>query len=113
MASPVRLLGLMLISVSFFFPSPRSRPLRSSASRSTSARVEARREGLTVRSRQSFTDVSRKTQTALRAESLLYFNGREEDRRLRIELGKAHLAGRGQVFSRKETQVFRGGFPWL
>jgi VWFA-related protein len=60
-------------------------------------RVEARQGGLTVRSRQSFTDVSRKTQTALRAESLLYFNGREQDRRLRIELGKARPAGRGQV----------------
>jgi hypothetical protein len=50
-----------------------------------------------VRSRQGFSDVSRKTETALRAESLLYFNGRDEDRRLRIELGKARPAGRGQV----------------
>jgi VWFA-related protein len=59
--------------------------------------VEARQAGLTVRSRQGFSDISRKPETALRAESLLYFNGREEDKRLRIELGKARPAGRGQV----------------
>jgi len=60
-------------------------------------RVEVRRSGVAVRSRQSFTDLSRQGQTAMRAESLLYFNGQEKDRRLRVELGKARPAGRSEV----------------
>jgi VWFA-related protein len=64
-----------------------------------SIRVEARRPGLEVRSRQSFTDLSRQTQTALRAESLLLFAGagRPEDRLLRVELGQTRPAGRQEV----------------
>jgi hypothetical protein len=60
-------------------------------------RVEVRRTGVTVRSRQSFTDLSRQGQTAMRAESLLYFSGQEKDRRLRVELGAARPAGRSEV----------------
>ena len=60
-------------------------------------RVEVRRSGVAVRSRQSFTDVSRQGQTEMRAESLLYFSGQEKDRRLRVELGKARPAGRSEV----------------
>jgi len=60
-------------------------------------RVEVRRTGVAVRSRQSFTDLSRQGQTAMRAESLLYFSGQEKDRRLRVELGAARPAGRSEV----------------
>ncbi|HEY2739143.1 MAG TPA: hypothetical protein VGK45_12120, partial [Thermoanaerobaculia bacterium] len=60
-------------------------------------RVEVRRSGVNVRSRQSFTDLSRQGQTAVRAESLLYLSGEEKDRRLRVELGQARPAGHSEV----------------
>lgn len=49
--------------------------------------VEARRPGLKVRSRNAFSDLSRRTETALKAESVLLFGGDNEDRRLIVQLG--------------------------
>lgn len=56
--------------------------------------VEVRRKGLTVRARDSFSDLSRKTEVAIKAESVLLFGGDGEDRRLRIELGEPRPVGR-------------------
>ncbi len=49
--------------------------------------VEVRRPGFTVRSRNGFSDLSRRTETALKAESVLLFGGDHEDRRLIVQLG--------------------------
>lgn len=56
--------------------------------------VEVRRKGLTVRARDGFSDLSRKTEVAIKAESVLLFGGNGEDRRLRIELGEPRPVGR-------------------
>jgi VWFA-related protein len=56
--------------------------------------VEVRRKGLTVRARDGFSDLSRRTETAIKAESVLLFGGEGEDRRLRIELGEPKPVGR-------------------
>ncbi len=56
--------------------------------------VEARRPGLAVRSRSGFSDLSRRTETAMKAESLLLFGGAQEDRRLIVELGTAKKRGK-------------------
>jgi VWFA-related protein len=50
--------------------------------------VEVRRPDLKVRSRSGFSDLSRRTETALKAESVLLFGGEHEDRRLIVQLGK-------------------------
>jgi VWFA-related protein len=50
--------------------------------------VEVRRPDLKVRSRSGFSDLSRRTETALKAESVLLFGGDHEDRRLIVQLGK-------------------------
>jgi hypothetical protein len=49
--------------------------------------VEVRRPDLKVRSRSGFSDLSRRTETALKAESVLLFGGDHEDRRLIVQLG--------------------------
>ena len=51
--------------------------------------VEVRRPGLTVRSRGGFSDLSRRTQAAMKAESVLLFGGAQDDRRLLVEVGEA------------------------
>jgi VWFA-related protein len=56
-------------------------------------RVEVLRPGLRVRTRSGFTDLSRANETARRTESVLLFGGREIDRKLQIEVGKATRAG--------------------
>lgn len=56
--------------------------------------VEVRRKGLTVRARDGFSDLSRRTEVAMKAESVLLFGGEGEDRRLRIELGAPQPVGR-------------------
>jgi len=50
--------------------------------------VEVRRAGFQVRSRGGFTDLSPRTEAAMKAESVLLFGGAEDDRRLLVELGK-------------------------
>ncbi|HVF60772.1 MAG TPA: VWA domain-containing protein [Thermoanaerobaculia bacterium] len=56
-------------------------------------RVEVLRPGLRVRTRSGFTDLSRASETARRTESVLLFGGREADRKLQVEVGKATRAG--------------------
>jgi VWFA-related protein len=56
--------------------------------------VEVRRPELTVRSRDGFTDLSKKTETAMKAESVLMFGGAAEDRRLIVQLGEPRRRGR-------------------
>jgi VWFA-related protein len=56
--------------------------------------VEVRRAGLLVRSRSSYSDLSRAAEAAMKAESVLYFGGAAEDRRLLVELGEAQRRGR-------------------
>lgn len=56
--------------------------------------VELRRPGLKVRSRSGFSDLSRRTETAIKAESLLLFGGAPETRRLIVELGQAKKKGK-------------------
>ncbi len=56
--------------------------------RGHSVTVEVRRPGLAARSRGSFSDLSRGTQAALKAESVLLFGGGQDDHRLIVELGE-------------------------
>lgn len=59
--------------------------------------VEARRPGLQVRARGGFSDLSPRTETAMKAEGVLLFGGGEQEKRLIVELGKPRRSGRGQV----------------
>jgi hypothetical protein len=56
--------------------------------------VETRRPGLVVRSRGGFSDLSRRTEVAMKAESVLLFGGAPEDRRLIVQLGEPKRRGR-------------------
>lgn len=56
--------------------------------------VEVRRPELAVRSRNGFSDLSRRTETAMKAESVLLFGGPQEERRLLVELGAPRRKGR-------------------
>jgi VWFA-related protein len=56
--------------------------------------VEVRRPGLVVRSRGGFSDLARRTEVAMKAESVLLFGGSPEDRRLIVQLGEAKRKGR-------------------
>lgn len=59
--------------------------------------VEVRRPGLKARARAGYSDLSRRTQSLVRTESVLLFGGEEEDRKLIIQLGKPERAGRKEV----------------
>lgn len=59
--------------------------------------VEPRRADLKVRARTGFSDLSRRTENAMKAESVLIFGGAEQDRRLLVQLGAPRRAGRGQI----------------
>ena len=59
--------------------------------------VEVRRPGLQVRARSGFSDLSPRTEVAFKAESVLLFGGKGEERRLRVELGESRPAGRREV----------------
>jgi VWFA-related protein len=56
-------------------------------------KVEVRRPGVEVRSREGFLDMSRGTETALKTESLLLFGGAAETERLRLQVGEPRRAG--------------------
>lgn len=59
--------------------------------------VEPRRSGLRVRARTGFSDLSRRTENAIKAESVLLFGGAERNRRLIVQLGEPRRAGRGRL----------------
>jgi VWFA-related protein len=59
--------------------------------------VEPRRAGLAVRARGGFSDLSKRTENAMKAESVLLFGGATQDRRLIVRLGEPRGAGRGQM----------------
>jgi hypothetical protein len=59
--------------------------------------VETRRAGLKVRTRGGFSDLSKRTESAMKAESALLFGGAERDRRLIVRLGEPKRAGRGRL----------------
>jgi VWFA-related protein len=59
--------------------------------------VVARRAGLRVRSRGGFSDLSKRTENAMKAESALLFGGAEQDHRLIVRLGAPKPVGRGQL----------------
>lgn len=65
--------------------------------RSHSIRVESKRPGVTVRSRTGFPDLSKRTENARKAESVLLFGGDREDRRLKVVPGKARPRGRREI----------------
>jgi hypothetical protein len=56
--------------------------------------VEVRRPELVVRSRSAFSDLSRRTETAMKAESVLLFGGAKEEKRLIVQLGEPRRKGR-------------------
>jgi VWFA-related protein len=59
--------------------------------------VVTRRAGLKVRSRGGFSDLSKRTENAMKAESVLLFGGAEKERRLIVRLGAPKAAGRGEL----------------
>ena len=60
-------------------------------------KVEAKRPGVILRARSSFSDLSRRVENALQAESVLLFGGAPDRGKLLIELGEARPAGRKMV----------------
>jgi len=56
--------------------------------------IETRRPGLAVRSRLGFSDLSKASERALKAESVLLFGGAAQDRRLFVKLGAPRRHGR-------------------
>ena len=65
--------------------------------KSHSIRVESKRTGISVRARTGFPDLSKKTENARKAESVMLFGGNQDDRRLKILLGEAKPRGRGEI----------------
>ncbi|HWN41755.1 MAG TPA: VWA domain-containing protein, partial [Thermoanaerobaculia bacterium] len=65
--------------------------------RSHAIKVESKRPGVTVRARTGFPDLSKRTENARKAESVLLFGGDKVDRRLTILLGKTKPRGRREV----------------
>jgi hypothetical protein len=59
--------------------------------------VEPRRADLAVRARGGFSDLSKRTENAMKAESVLLFGGAIQDRRLIVRLGDPKWAGRGKM----------------
>lgn len=65
--------------------------------RGHSIQVEALRPGVKVRARSGFPDLSRKTETLRKAESVLLFGGQADDRRLKVLLGTMKPLGRKEM----------------
>ena len=59
-----------------------------------SIRVEPRNRDIAVRARTGFPDLSKKTENARKAESVLLFGGDQADRKLKVLLGKLKPLGR-------------------
>ena len=62
-----------------------------------SIRVEPRRKDVQVRARSGFPDLSKRTENLRKAESVLLFGGVQNDRKLRVLLGKTRPLGRKEV----------------
>lgn len=60
-------------------------------------RIEARRRGLQVRTRGSFSDLSRSTEVSMMVESTLLFGNAPSSETLDVQLGAPTKAGRGKV----------------
>ncbi|MFL6292622.1 MAG: VWA domain-containing protein [Thermoanaerobaculia bacterium] len=65
--------------------------------RSHSIQVESKRPGVAMRARTGFPDLSKKTENARKAESVLLFGGEKDDRKLKVLLGKARSLGRQEI----------------
>lgn len=65
--------------------------------KSHSIKVESKRPGVAARARTGFPDLSRKTENARKAESVLLFGGDQDDRRLKVLLGEPRPRGRREV----------------
>jgi VWFA-related protein len=72
--------------------------------RSHRVTVEVRRAGLKTRARGTFSDLSKRTENALKAEGALLFGGQPEHKRLIVQLGRSKPAGRKQI----EVEVVLG-----
>jgi hypothetical protein len=59
--------------------------------------VEVRRAGLKTRARSGFSDLSRRTELAQKAESALLFGGADAEKRLIVQLGEPKRAGRREI----------------
>lgn len=59
-----------------------------------SVTLEVRKPGLVVRSRSGFSDLSHRTEAAMKSESVLLFGGANDDRRLIVQLGEPKQDGR-------------------
>jgi hypothetical protein len=59
--------------------------------------VEVRRAGLQARARAGFSDLSERTASAMKAESVLLFGGEESAQRLIVQIGELRAAGRRKV----------------
>jgi VWFA-related protein len=59
--------------------------------------VEVRRAGLKTRARAGFSDLSRRTELAQKAESALLFGGADAEKRLIVQLGEPKRAGRREI----------------
>jgi VWFA-related protein len=65
--------------------------------RSHSIQVESKRPGVAMRARTGFPDLSKKTENARKAESVLLFGGDQNDRKLKVLIGKAKPFGRREI----------------
>ncbi|HEX5715233.1 MAG TPA: VWA domain-containing protein [Thermoanaerobaculia bacterium] len=65
--------------------------------RSHSIQVESKRPGVAMRARTGFPDLSKKTENARKAESVLLFGGDQNDRKLKVLLGKVKPFGRREI----------------
>jgi VWFA-related protein len=77
-------------------------PLWSADNRRHSIEVRVRRAGLEVRSRQSFSDLSRRATLTMKAESVLFFGAPSSapssgGQQLRVEAGQPHASGRDEL----------------
>jgi VWFA-related protein len=64
---------------------------------SHSIRVESKRPGVAMRARTGFPDLSKKTENARKAESVLLFGGDQTGRKLKVLLGKVKPLGRQEI----------------
>ena len=76
-------------------------------------RLEARRRGLDVRSRSSFTDLSRSTESAMEIEGRLLLGRDVQEKGLSVELGAARRAGPREVEVPLTLEVPAGALSFI